>query len=387
MASLTLGLNQVNQFLIHKQHLSEPAHSGSIKSTIEDVGGLHATGVANTHLALWSRRRGFAKEQLQTALYEERSVAKVLCMRNTLFILPKALLPVVYQATKKRRDTLIDRYLSHYAMSRTEYERRCETVRHVLGAESKTAAEIKEMLADPSMDLVVDLMPNDWGLVRGRPRGTWRSNLHEYSTFEAWYPEIDLQSLTSEEAQAQLLQYYISRFGPATEQDAAWWTGMAKTEVRRALTAIEEGLVKSKIADLEDKYLLSAHDVESLESDRGQERSLFFLPSLDPYIMGYQDRIRFLDPDKSEKVFDRAGNAVPTVWKDGRVIGVWVEDKKRRALQVLLFDQADSHLATPLDEQARRLSLFLEHDPADVQIEPYPEDGYASSPFSIARRA
>jgi hypothetical protein len=386
MTPLKLDLSQVNRLLLHKQHLSRLTHDVRVASIVEDVGGLHGTNASGAYLSLWSRRQGFAREELQAALYEERSLAKVLCMRNTLFVLPKAMLPVVYQATKRRRDTLLDRYLSHHAMSRVEYERRCESVRQLLASEAKTAAEIKEQLADPDMDLVVDIMPNDWRLVRGRPRGTWRSNLHEYAVFEAWFPEIDLQSLTPEEAQAELLVYYVSHLGPATEQDFAWWAGMAKAETRQALAAVEEGLVEAEIAGLGDAYLLAAQDVDALQSNDEEEPSLFLLPSLDPYIMGYKDRKRFLDPDGSNKVFDRAGNALPTIWQDGRVIGVWVEDGKRRVLQVFPFHQPDSQLRVRLEEVAFRLSRFLEHDPPALEIESYPEDAYPRNPFSLGRR-
>jgi hypothetical protein len=386
MTSLRLELSQVNRLLLHKQHLSEPTQGASVASIVEDVGGLHGTNAPGAYLSLWSRRRGFAREELQAALYEERSLARVLCMRNTLFVLPKALLPVVYQATRRRRDTLIDRYLSHHGMRRPEYERRCEVVRQLVGSEAKTAAEIKQELAEPNMDLVVDLMPNDWRLVRGRPRGTWRSNLHEYAAFEAWFPEIDLQSLTPGEAQAQLLKYYVSHFGPATEQDFAWWAGMAKAEVRQALAAIEDGMVLAEIVGLGEGYLLTARDVDALQSNDEEKASLFFLPSLDPYIMGYKDRKRFLDSEESNKVFDRAGNALPTIWQDGRVIGVWVEDGKRRALQVFPFHRPDSDLQVRLEEMAFRLSLFLEYDPPAVEIEPYPEDAYPRNPFSLGRR-
>jgi hypothetical protein len=52
-----------------------------------------------------------------------------------------------------------------------------------------------------------------------------------------------------------------------------------------------------------------------------------FLPVLDPYIMGYRDRRRFLDAAHQASVFDRAGNAVPTVWVNGRIVGVWGQRK------------------------------------------------------------
>jgi hypothetical protein len=43
--------------------------------------------------------------------------------------------------------------------------------------------------------------------------------------------------------------------------------------------------------------------------------------------MGYRDRGRFLAPEHRAKVFDHAGNAMPTVWVNGRVVGAWGQRK------------------------------------------------------------
>jgi hypothetical protein len=234
---------------------------------------------------------------------------------------------------------------------------------------------------------VVDLMPNDWQLVRGQPRGTWRSNLHEYSAFEAWYPDVDLQSLTPEQARLELVTHYLSRLGPASEDDIAWWAGLSRSDVRAAVGSLGDEVETVQIEGLGSEYVLLSRDLDTLRRVAPEERDTFLLPTLDPYVMGYKDRTRFLDPAQANKVFDRAGNALPTVWRDGCVIGVWVEDSKRSALQVLLFDEADTRLTSPLEEEAGCLSQFLEHDPPDVQILRYPEDGYAQNPFRVARKS
>jgi len=379
-------LDEVNRFLLHKQHLAAPVQDTDLARTVEEIGGLHASGAIVPYLSLWARRIGFAKKDLQEALYNERSLGKVLCMRNTLFILPKALLPTVYQATRKRREALINRWLRHHGITRQEYERRTATVREVLGNTAKTAAEIKQELDDPSLTAVVDLMPNDWQLIRGRPRGTWRSNLYEYSPFEVWFPGVNLESLTAEEAQVKLAQHYLSHLGPATEDDIVWWTGLGKLEIGRALAAMKQRLMEIEIEGLGEGHLILVEDLNGLERRYVKERSMNLLPSLDPYIMSYKDRRRFLDPGGYDKVFDRAGNALPTVWLDGEVTGVWLEDKKRPMLEVLLFQEANTRILAQLEDEAQRLGRFLEHDPPDAQITLYPDGAYPKSPFTLARK-
>jgi hypothetical protein len=95
-------------------------------------------------------------------------------------------------------------------------------------------------------------------------------------------------------------------------------------------------------------------------ADRNQAAPyVFLLPALDPYIMGYQDRQRFLAPERHDKIFDRAGNAMPTAWANGQVVGVWGQRKDGRVVCGLFKPVGDDTLAL-LTDQARRLESFLE---------------------------
>jgi hypothetical protein len=203
---------------------------------------------------------------------------------------------------------------------------------------------------------------------------------------EAWFPDVDLESLTVEEAQVKLVQHYLSHLGPATEEDLVWWTGVGKLEIRQALAAIEKQLLEMKIEGLGDGYLLLDKDLSTLERSYPSEPSIKLLPGLDPYIMGYKDRHRFLDPMRYHQVFDPAGNALPTIWFDGEVIGVWLEDSRKPALEVLLLQEADKQVLTELEPEGEQLARFLEHDPINVQIGLYPDGTYPKSPFTLARK-
>jgi hypothetical protein len=145
-------------------------------------------------------------------------------------------------------------------------------------------------------------------------------------------------------------------------------------------------VLESQIEGLEGTFLLSAHDLDRLRGASSARSELILLPSLDPYIMGYKERSRFLHPNEYPKVFDRAGNALPTVLYDGRVIGVWIEDSKRQTLRVLLFDEVDEGLIRQLEDEAEELSRFLEHGAPAIQIELYPEDVYPKTSFTLGRK-
>ena len=53
---------------------------------VEDLVGLHATDPATPYLSLWARLPGFTVADLDTALYQRRSLVKHLAMRRTLWV-------------------------------------------------------------------------------------------------------------------------------------------------------------------------------------------------------------------------------------------------------------------------------------------------------------
>ena len=82
------------------------------------------------------------------------------------------------------------------------------------------------------------------------------------------------------------------------------------------------------------------------------------LPGLDVTTMGWQGREWYLGAHR-EQVFDRNGNAGPTVWCDGRVVGGWKQDAEGRVQLQLLEDVGRTHAKT-LERQAKQLTEWLD---------------------------
>ena len=104
--------------------------------------------------------------------------------------------------------------------------------------------------------------------------------------------------------------------------DLKWWTGWTLTQTRAALGAIEAVEV-----DLDGMpgFVLPG----DLEPEPEPEPWAAFLPSLDPTVMGWKERDWYLG-EHAATLFDRNGNAGPTVWWNGRVVGGWAGRKRRR---------------------------------------------------------
>jgi hypothetical protein len=196
-------------------------------------------------------------------------------------------------------------------------------------------------------------------LIRARPRGSWRSNLYEYAALSEWLPDADLEPGAPEDVRTWLVRRYLATFGPATLEDICWWTGFGKGTTEDALLPLKRKLVEVAIEGLGEGYLMMTEDAQRLDGDAPVGTPFIsFLPALDPYIMGYPDRRRFLAPEHNAKVFDRAGNAMPTVWVNGQVVGAWGQHRNGEVVYGLFQGVNEDELRL-LKADAQRLEGFL----------------------------
>jgi hypothetical protein len=387
MTAMTLPVPSVNNYLAYKQHLLPHPDPTDVVQVIRDVVALHATAAAGPYLSLWARVPGFQRQALHDALYEHHALAKVLCMRRTLHVVPGDHVPAFFQAYVERHTAfeaqqqkflLVETGLSEEAQADAVLAQLHRRVLDLLAEHGpSTANKINRAIPElgarfhhsegkkyaGTFSVGSRLIPSlcTLGLlIRGRPRGTWRSNLHEYAILSDWLPDVDLASVTPPEAQAWLVRRYLAAFGPTTPDDVQWWTGFSKGETRHALEALGPAVTEVSVESLGDEYLMLADDAGRLRDFAPPDAPyVSFLPSLDPYIMGYRDRRRFLAPEHRTKVFDRAGNATPTVWANGQVVGAWGQHKQTGSVVYGLFEPVSQAERALLQTRRRELEKFL----------------------------
>ncbi|MCW5952506.1 MAG: winged helix DNA-binding domain-containing protein, partial [Propionibacteriaceae bacterium] len=82
------------------------------------------------------------------------------------------------------------------------------------------------------------------------------------------------------------------------------------------------------------------------------------LPTLDPTTMGWKQRDFYLDPADVPYLFDSVGNAGPTAWWNGRIVGCWVQEPDGR-VRVVLRDDPGPAARAALDREAARLTEWF----------------------------
>src|SRR4029077_5286868 len=87
--------------LARRHALAPRARAATVEAAVEAMTCLHATEPANVYLS-GHARSGATREDIERALFHERTVVRQLAMRRTVFAFPRGLLPAVWGSASAR---------------------------------------------------------------------------------------------------------------------------------------------------------------------------------------------------------------------------------------------------------------------------------------------
>jgi DNA glycosylase AlkZ-like len=360
---------------VARRHFLTRDTVGSIPELTAAMVGLHATDPATPYLSLWARTPGFNVDDLDQELYERRSVVKHLAMRRTLWLVRADDLQAIQPgasdrvADNERRRLVADVEKAGVATVGDEWlDLACAAVlRHLSKNGPASAAEVRTVL--PELQGKYDPAPGKrWGgetplaprvftvlsvrgdIFRGPNDGAWTVSRPRWVTTSDWLNGTP-DAMPAGKARSQLVGRWLQAFGPATVADVKWWFGTTLTATRQALRDV--GAVDVDIDGLPGLAL-----PDDLEIEPEVEPCCALLPGLDVTAMGWADRDWYLG-DHRTQVFDANGNAGPTAWWNGRVVGGWRQDADGRVgLQLLEDPGRDAKRA--LRQRANELTDWLD---------------------------
>lgn len=363
-----------NHFCLKKQHLTDDTKINDIVKIADDIGGLHATSSATTYLSLFIRAKKFHKEDLEKELYIKRNLGKIRYVRGTMYVLPKKMIPAAFSGQRSIRQPRLEKYFEFHKIKPKEYKIISKQILGVLKGKNMTVQEIKtEIGTESKISQVLNLMCDEGQLIRGKPRGGWKSNLHTYHRMDECFPDLDLFKVKEFDAKKQIILQYLKSFGPVTINDAAWWTKYTKTEIKSIIHDHGNKITQVKVSQNSEPHYILTSQKKTLQSMRLIKKSIVcLLPTLDPYIMGYKDRDRYLDMDFFNYIFDRSGNGSASILVDGKIIGVWdVEEKTKAKIKIYLFSKVNSDIKKKIHSKAKNIGMFITGK--KVQIKERPE--------------
>jgi len=358
-----------------RRHRLAPGHRArDVVDAARSVVCLHGTDPATVHLSARARVDGMTVADLDRAVYLDRTLVKHLAMRRTLFVFPRATLGVAQAGAADRvAATERRRLISDVEKARLRPDggrwlsQASEQVLEALSAgREATWSELREELPllegsirygegkswgghQPVGPRVLTVLSAAGRIVRASNDGMWTVSRPRWTSMESWLGE-PLAPPVEHDGVVGLVERWLRAFGPGTTADIKWWLGSTVTAVRKALAQLEAVEVD---LDGHQGYLLP----DDLDPVGSVDPWAALLPPLDPTTMGWIERDWYLGPYKPQ-LFDTSGNAGPTAWWGGRIVGGWRQTDAGE-VDLQLLENVGTEGVSALEQQAERLTEWF----------------------------
>jgi hypothetical protein len=343
-----LTVAQLNRAVLARQLLLERADL-ALPEAVQRVAGLQTQYAPSGYVGLWSRLRGFRREQLTDALLAGE-VVQGWAMRCTIHMVSAADYPPFTEAVREPRRGWWQR--SAGAAAEVDMEAVADLVRGYLADGPLKQAEIQQRLVADGLPREVWQGVQLWvDLVRHPSAGTWeRPRAHVYALAGpdlAPDPPLDVAA-----SRDLLARRYLGGFGPASAKDVASFCGWSITEARRVLARLE----LRRFTDEAGGELVDLPDAPLPDPDA--PAPVRFLGQWEAVLLVHARRAQVLPEEHRSKVFHtRVPQSVRTFLVDGRVAGTWTVDG---GLRWEPFEELDPAHRRAVDEEAERLAAFHE---------------------------
>ena len=366
---LQLTWPQAAAWRIRRHYLDQRAPVGSMLAVASRLCGFHAQVMSSAELTVWARVEGIDRQDVQRALWQDRTLVKTWAMRGTLHLLPSSELPLWHGALgTSRRYLKSTQWQKYFGITEEDLDRLTRAVGEALHSSVLTreelAQEVGRLVGSPSFG--AKLAESSWGTMLRPAAFTGRlcfgPSLGQRVRFtrpDTWLaatlPPVDPQIAT-----AEITRRYLAVNGPATYQDLArWWSGGGVTTARQWIAALGSEVCRVEL-DGREAWMLAADASEIRELP--VPRSVRLLPGFDQYVVAASWHAeRLLPGDLRSRVYRPQGWISPVLLVNGRMDGVWRHEVKGSRVEVVIdpFIKVPAWARRAAGQEAERLAAFL----------------------------
>ena len=341
-----LTVRALNRALLARQGLLARLRA-SVPRAIEQVGGLQTQYAPAGYIALRTRREGFRRDDLTTALLR-KTVVQAWMMRTTIHMISRRDFWLFAAAIREHRRA---GWVRSFRRSAREAAAGARATERFLADGPRRRAEIVGALGfDTPTWYGVGLWLD---LVRVPPFGTWeqpRADL--YGLASDWLG--DPPTVTEEEGVEHLVRRYLAAFGPASRADVASFTGIPP----RALAPAFDRFPLRRFLDEGGTELIDVQRAPIPDADT--PAPVRFLPAWDATLLVHARRTQVLPERYRPRVFNtKTPHSIHTFLVDGQVAGSWRFDAGR--IVVDPFGRLSAQTRRAVEEEAAYVEeLFTE---------------------------
>ena len=367
-----IRVEEIARFRLRRHHLLDEPPQDAV-TICRDVCGVQAQVMSAAYLQLWTRDHAITRVEVESALWETRTLVKTSLMRQTLHLIPADEFLLYISALRPSRYAQAMRVMARCGISREESEALIPRIMDILSAGPLSRPAIAAAIRPKASKRVRFWMENSWSLVRLPVAeglvcyGKGEGNAIVFIRADHWLPNLKPGLMSATEAQCSLLRKYLRSYGPATLTDFSHWSGIPMQEVKPLLPLLEGELAEIP-GDKKSSYLLR-EDVAVLNKSSGTAACIRLLPIFDSYLLAHRDKDHLLSAQHYKRVYRNQGWISPVVLIDGAIAGVWSHKLQNMKLLVQIepFGKLSRTARAGIAREAECLARFFGSD-LDVQF-------------------
>jgi len=372
---------QVAAFRLSRHRLSKKTSLAALSSVPGDMAGAQAQVLLAGQMSIWPRVKGARLQDVESALWKERTLVRAWGMRGTMFLLPSDELSVFVRGSARRAAYNLNWAIRH-AGSKQDVDKLLDRVSEIL-EEPRTRTDLAQMLTESHGYKTKSKAAGGWGdkrkvphvkvgaislsigfllhIIRARDvicsgpnQGTEASYVRADKWIKNW------KDVSQETAERELLVKYLKAHGPATINDFAIWEGLYMKDAKDIWSKEAENIVEVDIEGSKAGTLES--DLPELESAKINEPVVRLVPYFDSFLLGHKSHLNIVDEKNRKKVYRSQGWVSPVLLVDGRAQGVWSHVQKKNDLEVKItpFSKLSNQVTERAKEEVSDLGRFLD---------------------------
>jgi hypothetical protein len=365
MTTLTWG--QVNLWRLSQQLLSRRLKRADFLQAVRQPLGIHAQLMSAAELAIGARVDGLSPQDVQSALWQERSLVKAWLMRQTLHLVPAADFPL-YIAARRITDINWPKLFATQGINQATFEAYMAATPEILNSQPLTRQQFIQALDERlhSPELHTFLVNGSWGTAF-KPLA-WRGELcfgpgnGQNATFVSPRDWIgSWQEIDPETALEEVARRYLMVYGPARVRNFQVWWWMSGIAAKRAFNAIADETEEVEVEGWRSIALkVTLNPMQELKPTG----EVHLLPPFDVYTVGLthgKALERLIAQENQKKVYRPQGWVSAVVLVDGFIKGTWEHkvQSSKATISINLFSTPNNEIREKLAAEAERLGKFL----------------------------
>lgn len=363
----TLKWHQVNAWRLSQHNLTHRLSTGDLIQAVRQSMGVHAQNMLAAELAIAARVDELSPQDVQAALWQDRTLIKTWMMRQTLHLIPAADFPI-YIAARRLTDINWPSIFEKQGIDLATLNAYLAASAEILDSGPLTRQQFVEAVNGrlKSPELHEFLSRGTWGTAfkplawRGElcfgPNDGSNTTFIRPSTWLGGWQEVD-----PEAAMRKIVRQYLMVYGPARPRNFQVWWWMSGVAAKRAFDSIADEI---EVVDVEGwrSTALKATIEPMLEMEPSGKVNL--LPAFDVYTVGLargKDLERLIPLDWQKKVYRQQGWVSAVILIDGFIKGIWEYKSKKTntTITVDLFSPVTHQVKEGLAAEAEHLGKFL----------------------------